>query len=152
MSDHKDYLKIEEQIKNGLSGDVQKNALDFTAFLQANNFTPELNREHGGWNIRSNGRVIVFLKVWISREKVFAIILNACNFSGDPADDVREFAWSRVTFCPKGCGRSEICKLSRKRATIFGKDFEHICTAPYEFFNLNADELKKAQQLVLMLK
>ena len=151
MSEQKVNLTIEDQIKSGLSGDVQKNALDFTAFLRANDFTPEVNIEHDGWTISSSGRVIVFLKV-ISDENVFAIVLNACNFTGDPSDDVRDFTWERVVFCPTGCGASTICEMSQKRVSIFGKDFENICIAPFEFFNLNADELQKAQKLVLMLQ
>jgi len=152
MPEVKNYLKIEDQINHELSGDVQKNALDFVAFLRTNDLSPESNEQHDGWNIFCREKIIVFSKV-IGDENVFAIVLNNCNFDGDLADDdLREFAWARVVFCPKGCGGTTICKMSQKRRTIFGKDFEHICVAPYEFFNLDADELKKAQKLILMLK
>ena len=145
------FAKIEDEIKNGLSGDVQKNALDFTTFLRANDFSANLKNEHGGWSIPSNGRIIVGLHV-ISDENVFGIILNTCNFSGDPVDDdVKEFAWAHVALC-QCCDRATSCEMSQKNVTIFGKEFASICIAPLECFNLNADELKKVQKLVLMLK
>jgi len=144
--------KIEQEIKNGLSGDTQKNALDFAAFLRANNFALEWNDEHGGWHIISEGRIIVFSKV-IGDENVFAIVFNTCDFGDGPADeDVKAFAWAHVVICPQGCGGPAICEMSQKRVTIFGREFENVCIAPLECFNLDADELKKAQKLMLMLK
>jgi len=143
---------IEEQIKAELSGDMQKNALDFAAFLQANDFSPKRNDEDDAWNIFYKETNIVFVK--ITREKnELAIVLNSCDFDGgNPADnDLKEFAWSWVVFCPQGCGAPTICEMSRKRVTIFGKDYENICIASYEFFNPDTHELEIIKKLMIML-
>ena len=143
---------IEEQIKAELSGDMQKNALDFAAFLQANDFSPKRNDEDDAWNIFYKETNIVFVK--ITREKnELAIVLNSCDFDGgNPADnDLKEFAWSWVVFCPQGCGAPTICEMSQKHFMIFGREYENVCVAPLEFFNLDAHELNKAQTLMLML-
>jgi len=143
---------IEEEIKNALSGDVLKNALDFVDFLKANDFSPERSDEHGGWDIICKGRNIVFAKV-IGDENVFAIVFSACDFDGGGLadDDLKEFAWAHVTVCPTGCGGTTICEMSQKRVAIFGKEYENVCIAPLECFNLDTHELKKAQKLMQML-
>jgi len=147
------FASIEEEIRNDLGGDAQGNALDFAAFLRANGFPIEWNGEHGGWNILCRGRLIVFSKV-IGDENVFAIVFNTCDFGGgETADeDVKAFAWAHAVICPQGCGGSEICEMSQKRVTIFGRAFENVCIAPLECFNLDAHELQRAQKLMLMLK
>jgi len=142
----------EGYIKDKLSGDMQKNALDFAAFLRANDFSTEWNGEHEGWNITYQSKNIIFSTV-SGDENVFAIVFDSCDFGdGDPVDnDLKEFAWKHAAICPTGCGGSKICKMS-KRGMIFGKEYKNICIAPLECFNLDADELEKVQKLMLMLK
>ena len=153
MSEQNNGLKIEDQIKHGLNGDVQKNALDFANFLRTNNFSAEWNEKHDGWNVIYKGWNMVFSKV-ISDENVFAIVFNTCDFDGDgPADDdVREFAWAHVVVCPRGCGSATICEMSQKHIKVFGKEYENICVAPLECFNLDGKDLENAKRLMLMLK
>jgi hypothetical protein len=141
----------EEFIRDRLSGEKQKNALDFAAFLRANGFTSEWSDKHRGWNIVHKGKNLVFSTIF-GDENVFAIVFNYCDFGdGESADDdLKEFAWKHAAVCPSGCGSSEICKKSRK-GVIFGKEYANICVAPLECFDLDAQELEKAQRLILML-
>ena len=147
MSISKTY---EDYIKDKLSNDIQKNALDFAAFLRANDFSTEWNDEHNGWQIIHQGKIIVFSTV--CDDNVFAIVFNSCDFSdGCSVDnDLKEFAWKHAAICPTSCGGTEICKMSQK-GMIFGKEYENICVAPLECFNLDANELEKVQKLILML-
>ena len=143
---------IEDQIRSGLSGDVQKNALGFAAFLRANDFSLEWNEQHELWSIFCKDKNIVGSKV-IGDENVFAIVFNTCDFGDGPADDdVKEFTWAHMVNCPNGCCGPKICEMSVKHRTVFGKEYSNTCVAPMECFNLGADELLKAQTLMLMLK
>jgi len=57
------FAKIEDEIKNGLSGDVQKNALDFTAFLRANDLLPEWHDSGHGWSVVYKNESIGFILI-----------------------------------------------------------------------------------------
>ena len=152
MSEQSTNLTIEDQINDGLSGDARKNALSFAAFLRANGFVPEVNNEHDGWNILNGDKVIVFLKV-IGEENVFAIVFNYYfdfDSDGPVDDDVKEFTWAHVVKCPNGCGGTTICEMSQKHKTIFGREYQNVCVAPLECFNLDSDELELAEKLMLM--
>ena len=97
-----EQITFEDSINNELTGDVQKNALNFADFLRANDVAPEWNDKHDGWNIAYKGKIIVFTKV-IGDENVFAIIFNAFNFNGENQvdDELKKFVWTHLVTCLK---------------------------------------------------
>ena len=141
---------IEDKINERLRGDVQKNALDYVAFLRANGFKIERNTKHDGWNVKKKKATPAFLHV-SSDKNDFGIVFNSGDFKGPADDALKAFAWAHVLVCPSGCGGSEICELSRKRLTVLGKDYENVCIAPLDFWNLGGEELEMAKKLTLML-
>ena len=144
---------IGDVINNNLTGDVKENALSFTDFLRANDLLPEWSEKHDGWNTTYNDKNIVFLKV-INNENVFAIIFNTCDFDdGSPVDDgLKEFVWAHLVVCPQGCGSAAICKMSQKSIMVLGKEYENVCIAPLECYNLEGNDLENAKRLVQILK
>ena len=144
---------IEDRIHERLSGDAQKCALEYVAFLRANRFKIEWIEKHNGWNVKKKKASPAFLNVGggSGDRNAFGIVFNSGDFKGPADDALKEFAWAHVLVCPSGCGGTEICKLSRKCLTVFGKDFKNVCIAPLDFWNLEGRELELAKELLLML-
>ena len=143
---------FEEIIKTTLSGDSLKAALDFTAFLQSTDgFSAEPCKGADGWNIYRNGINSAYAAFG---ENKFDIVLHINTYKGEePADDaLKEFAWSHVIVCPKGCGNTTFCGESKMHNKIFGREYERICQSPLYFPNPNADEIKMVEKLLLILR
>jgi len=145
---------FEEKINAALSGNILKNAQDFFTFLQANDdLSVEPCEGADGWNIyikNINSAYVAF-----SAEKNnFDIVLHINTYDGEDSvdDDLKEFAWSHVIVCPKGCGKTTFCGQSKVNNTIFEKEYERICQSPLYFPNPTADEIKKVQKLLLLFR
>ena len=149
----KKRLKIEDAIHAALSGDAQKNALDFIAFLRANGLSLEKIDVPGGWNVNEGKINIAFVQIFGDRNE-FNVVLHISTYDGESPvdDDLREFAWAHVVLCPQGCGSPALCEESQNRRTILGKEYESTCQSPLAFINPGAHDLTKAQKLMLMLK
>jgi len=149
MSEQK---RIEDVINETLTGDTQKNALDFAAFLQANDFSSKWNNEYGGWNIAYKDKSIVFVTI-IGETNELVVALFGCDYDdyGTVDDGLREFIWAHVVICPDGCGAPTICEMSQKSVVILGKAYENICVSPVKCFNFDAHNLEMIQKWMLML-
>lgn len=131
---------IEHVIRKTLTGDAQKNALDYVAFLAANGIK-RLPFENG-W-CYADGSVLYFdggakipgpWTIWAIDVAVFAV-----------DDALKAFAWSYANNC--GCGAQP-----GLRKTLFGREFDHICTATLMFTNPDAATLSSIKKLALMNK
>jgi hypothetical protein len=145
---------FEDKIKATLSGNILNNALDFVAFLQANEDLLAAPCEGAdGWNIYVKG--INSAYVSFSGEKNnFDIVLHINTYDGEePVDDeLKEFAWAHVIICPKGCGSSTFCGSSKLNEKIFEKEYERICQSPLYFPNPSCNEMKMVQKLLLLFR
>ena len=145
--------KLEKEIKKKLSGDAQKNALDFAAFLREHEMSLERLNIPGGWNVYIKGINSAFVQVFGDRNN-FNIVLHISTYDGvSPADDdLKEFAWAHVVLCPEGCGGPAFCDESQNRRIIFGREYESTCQSPLAFLAPGANDLEKIQKLMLILK
>jgi len=129
------FKELENAINASLEGDIQKNALDFAAFLEANEIMLESNGDGRGWAIggvvgNSNGFMMVDCE-----GKNLGIWINDCDFYSNDStgDDLKEFAWTQVVNCPQeGCVGGG-CAEQNHRNTIFGKEYESTCHSPLAF-------------------
>ncbi|MCL2420755.1 MAG: hypothetical protein FWD03_02755 [Defluviitaleaceae bacterium] len=157
MSEQKKPLPlIEEKIHDVLSGDAQKNALDFAAFLQANEILLDPNGNDGeGWAVGGVvGDSIGFMLINGVEEipGPWTVWFNTCDFGdGKLADeDLKEAVWAHTGNCGRchegwaTCGGGE--------RTIFGKTFESLCHSPLMFVNPDAKTLAHIKKLIVMLK
>ena len=146
---------IEEKISNVLTGDAQKNALDFTAFFRANELLLTANDDGEGWAVGGTvGNSIGYL--WLKNDEDFpgpwTFWFNSCDFEDDGSvdDELKEAAWAHASPCGrchagwKDCGGGE--------RTIFGKKFDSLCHSPLMFHNSDAKTLESAKKLILLLK
>jgi len=123
MSEHK---TIEDKLKVTLSGDLQKNALDFMAFLRANDII-----QVGQDAMHYMGECVCYLDTFDGQNSY--MIWLAGDFSEEheefPLDNqTKELAWSHAN----ECGNCDDCDCKPgKTATIFGREFTNICSGAH---------------------
>jgi len=145
-------LEIEDRLRAELSGDLQRNALDYIAFLKANGMTPDSVictypvDNIIGWTIFMGGYDSVLLR---------------SDYQDFPIDEeLKEFAWAHVKPCFHftnnlresggnrcGCGREP-----GRSITIFGKKFDNVCTAALYFRNPEGKTLELVKRLAEVWK
>jgi len=146
----KKLFKLEDKINDVLTGDKQKNALDFAAFLRTNDLLSDGDGSGYGWSIDDG-----FIKI-PEREKELWIWFGDCVFDlcGPADEDLKETVWAHVVTCPQvTCPHKRHCGCEKDvGGIIFGKEFESTCYAPLGFFNPDAKTLENVKKLVLLLK
>jgi len=149
MSENK-AKAFEETIATKLKGDTQKNALDFAAFLKANEMTP--GGEHG--QVTYKGKTMAHIHIDGEAEMPGPwTIWPEGDFSSVPAgfdfdDSMKNIAWANVNVCGN-CGGA--CAPG-SRQTIFGKEFDNICGAVLAFNNPDVNTLACVKKLFEMKK
>ena len=153
------YRSIGKAIKDNLSGDNLQNARDFVAFLRANKMS--LVRGKGYWEDKSywlakykNGYAcFILIGVEYPGEAPDRWIIWSDNsgsncFADFPLDEhLKEIAWKNVDVCGS-CG---YC-AGGTRKTLFGKEFDKVCTTPMSFLNPDAKTLACVKKLVEIRK
>ena len=152
---------IDDFIINTLSEDAQKNALEFVAFLEANEMLFE--RGEGYWKDK------LYWVIKYKKEHVCFILMNGAEdesenegwtiwsddsdsncFADFPLDEhLREIAWENVDICAN-CGSCNNPGGTMKR--VFGKEFNHVCITTMKFINPDSDALKCVKKIVELRK
>ena len=154
----------EEKIKDILSGDAQKNALDFVIFLRENGISLDYNTSETetnnatGWNgavggIVGNSIGYLFINGDENCPGPWTFWFNSCDFeNSDSADDeFKNAIWAFASPCGRCNEHWEECMGSGKR-TILGKEFENQCHSPLMFCNPDAKTLANMKRFLLYLK
>jgi hypothetical protein len=154
--------RIENYIFDVLIGDTQKNALDFVAYLRANEMLFEKGK--GYWEDK------LYWMIKYKDEYVCFILVNGYGSVGDKTepegwiiwsddsgsnwfenfhldDYIKKIAWDNVDFCAK-CGS---CSGGTSK-TIFGKAFDKICRTTFRFNNPDVQALKCVKKMVELRK
>jgi len=157
--------KFENELKDFLSGDTLKNALDFVDYLKINEIITVFSGYENVWHVRYLNEhvcVIVFLDSAAKPICFFDGVMKPPDpwtiFWGDYDEyehkDVQvderfqEFVWASVHTCEK-------CPCNNKmemRRTIFGKEYENLCHCSLAFTNPDAEALEYVKKLVEMRK
>lgn len=145
--------RIENAINEVLAGDSQKNALDFAEFLRANEMTID-GGEGDCWNVDYNQKEVGVFYVSGDAERPgpWTFWSNDDDYS-EPAgfaidEQTKEIAWEHANYCGK-CGAK--CAPVRQK-TIFGKEFDKMCTSTFMFTNPSAETLEGLKKLVELRK
>lgn len=144
--------KIQVLINEVLKGNAQKNALDFAAFLQANEMP--IPHGEGYWEINYKDEAVCFL--FINGESdipgPWTIWSNDSDYNKSedfPIDEqTKAIAWKYANKCGS-CGQD--CSPGKTKK-IFGKNFDNICSSTFMFTNPNAETLKGVKKLIEMRK
>jgi len=144
---------FEDEINSKLSGDMQKNALDFVAYMRAAGMTS--NTEHSNaFMYRDEWVCIVCIYPddngigWT----IFDNPLCGRKHADFPVDeDLKEFARAHVNICGHFASEGKVCGCGSQpgsRKTIFGKEYDNVCTSEVAFRNPNGEVLEKIKQLI----
>jgi len=105
---------FEETIKDTLTGETQKNALNFTAFMAANGITTGEN--HG--TVVYNGKVLAWMHMdgktdlpgpWTVWPDLIGTVPDGFDFD----DAMKEIAWKNVNICAS-CGSDCAPEVTRR--------------------------------------
>ena len=110
--------KIEDKINDFLCGIKQRDALDFVAFLRANELLEESDDSGYAWGIKYAGGVIKIAEtekeLWIW----FSDVMFGTERSAD--DELNHTIWDSVVICPKKLVRLKgIAAVKGKLAELF---------------------------------
>ena len=140
--------KIEDVIGKALNGDAQKNALDFIAYLNANEMIVGENHSE----VSYKGEIICYMHIdgsdqvpgpwtiWSDDNAVYEHVDASLD------EHTKEIAWAHANVCGS-CGGD--CSPG-KRKTIFGKEIDNICSATFMFTNPDAETLECVKKLLEM--
>jgi|GEM_PF-519009 len=139
---------IEGIISKTLIGEAQKNALDFVAYLRANDM--QIERQMGYWEDK------YYFGVWYLNNAVCNILISneektdpeSWTFWSDDSgwaifgdssldEKLKEIIWNHVTVCENEDKCFDSCKKSRR--TIFGKEFDNVCGSAICFNNPDSE-------------
>ena len=148
--------KVEDVINETLTGDRQKNALDFVSFLKTNDFS--LDWDGNWWGIHYKGSCPALFGVKNDdRHDGVSILFNyvnfACKYISD--DDLKSISWAKIQYCHNfktggkecGCGDEP-----GKSITLFGKNIHNTCQCPLQFWDPDYKTLENIKKLMLMHK
>ena len=140
---------MEYVIKEALTGEIKKNALEFAAFIKENEISCVRDTTTDYWADK-----IYFVCNYKDQSVCYISINeyedNSWYITGDDSGDawyenailderIKEVAWQNIDICKdynscRSCGNPE--KMSRK--TIFGKAFDNVCPVTIKFTNPDA--------------
>jgi len=144
-------LTVEDDVKNsGLSENLQKQTLDFIAFMKENGLLIEPENDENGWQILYTDECVGHMNfanagIWI----------DTCDFGGGgSADDaLKESAWAHVRGCEHYSSGGKQCGCGNQpgfNRTIFGKKYENLCFSHLEFMDFDAETLGNIKKLILL--
>jgi len=139
---------IEAVINEALTGDTQKNALDFIAWLRANGMNP--GGDHG--EVSYKGQCVCYMHLGGAQAPGPWTIWTEGDYSGGReavpmAEHMKEIARAHVNFCAS-CGD---CSPGTRK-TIFGKKFDKVCGADMAFYMPDAEALECVKKLLEIRK
>jgi hypothetical protein len=144
------FKKLEGKIKRALSGDMLKNALDFVAYMKANEMTLDivttvfsfLGKEVCCLTLDGNSHPAGPWSIyWMEYD-----IYEQDDFKVD--EQLKKFALDHIHFCSTGhCDNSP-----GKPRMIFGNQYENVCYCCLQFCMPDAEALENIKKLVELRK
>jgi len=137
-------LELENAINASLTGESKTNAVDFSAYLDVNG----MEYKEGQVSYNDTGICHIYIDgsdqipgpwtVWSDDSAVYE------NIDVSPDEQTRDIAWKHANVCGN-CGGN--CSPGTQK-TIFGKEFNNICTSTFMFTDPNAEELECIKKLL----
>ena len=141
---------FEGYVNHVLSGDTLKIALDFAAFIKANDMIA--GGEHGEVSYRDKCLCYMHLDGDEQAPGPWTIWTGG-DYSKEledvPIDErTKEIAWAHINHCAS-CGGS--CSPGTRKV-IFGKEFENVCSADMAFYLPDTETMECIKKLLRMRK
>ena len=137
-------FNIESTFEKNLSGDRLKNAQDLFAFLKTNDIMPE-KIDGDCWNYRNNGMFVIH--AYGDDDNNWFMYGNISTWGKYPiAEELKAFIWANIRVCNGQCGCPNWPRGGNQ--TVFGKEFESVCSSVFFFQNPDANTLKNSNYSV----
>lgn len=150
---------IEAVINEILTGDTQRNALDFVAHLRANEIPLEESENY--WEVKYKDKVVCYMMItgsdeapgpwtiWSDQEPGAWVAWSDGDNSSEGETfsvdgQIKDIAWGNVNFCAS-CGSD--CSPG-KRKIILGKAFDGVCSSALAFTNPDASMVICAKKMI----
>ena len=151
---------IEDSIVEILTGEAQKNALEFAAYLRANEMLFEKGRGYWEgklyWLIKYKEEYVCYILIGAEEKPGPGPWIIWSDDSGSNCfedysldEQMKEVAWKNVDICGN-CGGCDNPGGTRK--TIFGKDFNNVCRTAMNFTNPDVETLECVKKMVEIRK
>jgi len=141
-------------INEHLTGDSQRNALDFINFCTANEIRLAFNNKDNNGGDLGNG--VGYM--WINDDadnshRPYVIFFHCREIGGEDLIDneLKESVWANVNFCLRCHPGWETCGGGND-VIFFGKTFENTCNCPLAFTNPDTNDLENIKKLLLIAK
>ena len=149
--------RIETHINDILTGDAQKNALDFVKCLRVSDMTFERGKGYWEdkhyWMIKYKGEFVCFILIGGDNEKdeswtIWSDDSGSNWFENYPLDEhTKEIIYMNVDLC-ENCGGC----IGGTSKTIFGKTFDIVCRTAFKFDNPDHEVVECTKKLVELRK
>lgn len=137
---------LEDVIRYKLTGETRQNALDFVAHLSAGDesgdFSIRYDTQWGEniWLAKNKGEIVCYIIVFPAHSPEFWMQVLIHGNLGEHAamavdEHIKEVAWTNMTSCGN-CGAK--CGPEKRRRTVFGKEFDNVCSDTLWFNNPDA--------------
>ena len=152
MPQQEKQLTLEDHINNsGLSGGELKNALDFTASMRANEMHPDPDDHNWFKHLNQNVCIMLIDFPAAGSWEIFWSDCDVCG-SGTEHSQVGERLKEYAQAHPNPCSMEHKNCLKGRQKTIFGKEFDCLCTSTMAFENPDAEELGHILELAEIRK
>lgn len=144
--------QIERYIEENLSGEMQKTASSFIAYLRAGNWT--FYKDNSAyWKdkiyywVQRNGECVCFIAIKDPDDPhhLWTVWSDDCKAYEDSsvAGEIKKFAWSHIDYCGNcgSCGGG-------KQKVIFGKTFENVCSCTFRVDNAQTRDLPFLKKII----
>ena len=136
LKEKKAKPKIEDIVRDYLSGEILSNAINFISYLKENKMSPQWSAANS-WKVSYKAHNVLFIRLG-SESQYYGIDRGSWYvyaFIGEYEDvlpdEYKEIVWSNIKYCNK-------CSHCRgERMMIFGKEFHNVCDS---FIAINPDE------------
>jgi len=139
---------VKDKMNEVLSGEVLKSALDFAAYLEANEM------DVIGAEVSYKGKAVCYM--YLGNGEIYPspwTIWTEGDYSNESEtipmnEQMKEIAWANINRCDD-CGAG--CTPGKYKL-IFGKEFDHMCNADMAFYMPVAETLECLKKLLEMRK
>ena len=144
-----------DYIKENLTGDTQRNVLNFVRHLASHEMTVKVDDDGGGGRVFFKGETVcdVWLRGGSEYPGPWTIWMYWAETKSVPNDKrLMEITWAHVHNCENCVGGNNAWCRSDKKKTILGRDFDNVCQAAIAFTDPNAEAVECVKKLMEMRK
>jgi len=145
--------RLEEKLGKYYSGEQLKNGCDFIAHMRNTGIIPGIKQPNLFEYLGENVCVLVDWTIFWGDYTSTLLLDEYQDFPID--DDLKQFVWDNIHTCAHFHTKGKECGCGGqpgKSVSLFGKEFDNVCSSIIYFNEPDADTLQKVYQLTELWK